>query len=134
VAVRRVEGVDSGFLAGETPEWHFHVSALQIVDPRGTPDFGFDAFREACRQRISLVPQFRWRLVVPPFGLGWSYFVDDPEFDVDDHLHHVALPPPGAASSSTASSVISSAARSTASGRSGRCGSSMGWRAAGRRS
>jgi WS/DGAT/MGAT family acyltransferase len=95
MGLRRVEGLDSAFLASETPEWHFHVSAVQIIDPRGTPAFGFDAFREVCRQRIHLVSQFRWRLVAPPFGLGWSYFVDDPQFNVDDHLHRVALASPG---------------------------------------
>ena len=90
--VRRVEGVDSAFLAGEIDEWHFHVSALQVVDPGTTSGFCFDAFRTVCRQRLHLVPQFRWRLVGPPLGLGWFYFVDDPDFDLDRHLHHVALP------------------------------------------
>ena len=95
MGLRRVDGLDSAFLASETPEWHFHVSAVQIIDPRGTPGFGFEAFREVCRQRIHLVPQFRWRLVAPPLGLGWSYFVDDPGFDVDDHLHRAVLARPG---------------------------------------
>lgn len=87
--------MDAAFLAGETPEWHFHVSALQIVDPSTTTGFDFQAFRALCAQRVHLVPQFRWKLVNPPLGIGWSYFVDDPTFDVDDHLHHVALPAPG---------------------------------------
>ncbi|MGD9700951.1 MAG: wax ester/triacylglycerol synthase family O-acyltransferase [Acidimicrobiia bacterium] len=95
MTLRRVEGIDSAFLASETPEWHFHVSALQIVDPSTSPRFGFLVFRELYRQRVHLVPQFHWKLVDPPLGLGWSYFVDDPDFDVDDHLHHIALPAPG---------------------------------------
>lgn len=95
VSLRRVEGVDAAFLAGETPEWHFHVSALQIVDPSTTARFDFETFREVYEQRIHLVPQFRWKLITPPLGLGWSYFADDPDFDLEDHLHHIALPAPG---------------------------------------
>jgi diacylglycerol O-acyltransferase / wax synthase len=94
MTLRRVGGIDSAFLAAETPDWHFHVSALQIVDPSTATDFGFDAFRELCARRIHLVPQFRWKLITPPLGLGWSYFVEDPGFDLASHLHHMELPSP----------------------------------------
>ena len=89
--MRRVVGPDAAFLTGETPEWHFHVSALQILDPTAVPGFGFEALRAVFARRIHLIPQFRWKLLEPPLGLGWSFFVDDPDFDLDDHLHHVAL-------------------------------------------
>ncbi len=90
-----IRGVDAAFLAGETPEWHFHVSALQILNPAGVEDFGFEAFRTVCAQRVHLVPQFRWRLVQPPFRLGWSWFADDPDFDVANHVRHMVVPAPG---------------------------------------
>ncbi len=93
--MQRVEGLDAAFLAAETPEWHFHVSALQIVDCTGVPEFGYQAFQRACEQRVHLVPQFRWKLVEPPLRLGWSWFVDDPNFDVANHLRRIVLPDPG---------------------------------------
>ena len=93
--MQRIQGVDAAFLAAETREWHFHVSALQILNPTGVSGFGFEAFRRSCASRVHLVPQFRWRLVPPPFRLGWSWFVDDPDFDVDNHLRHLVLPEPG---------------------------------------
>ena len=31
----RLEGPDAAFIAGETPEWHFHVTALMVLDPAG---------------------------------------------------------------------------------------------------
>lgn len=93
--MQRVHGVDAAFLAAETPEWHFHVSALQIVDPTDVAGFGFETFRAVCAARIHQVPQFRWKLVEPPLRLGWSWFVDDPDFDLHDHLHHLVLPGPG---------------------------------------
>ena len=30
-----------------------------------------------------------------PFGLDWPYWAEDPDFDLDFHLRHVAVPPPG---------------------------------------
>lgn len=93
--IRRVEGVDAAFLAGETEEWHFHVAALQVLDPMGREGFGFDAFRELCARRVHRIPQFRWKLHQPPLGWGWSYFAEDPAFSVDHHLHRIAVPAPG---------------------------------------
>jgi diacylglycerol O-acyltransferase / wax synthase len=93
--MQRVQGVDAAFLAAETSEWHFHVSALQIVDPAGIDDFGFEAFRQLCERRIHRVPQFRWKLFEAPLRLGWSWFADDPDFDLVNHLRHVVLPAPG---------------------------------------
>lgn len=94
--MQRADGIDAAFLAAETPQWHFHVSALQILDPTDAPDFGFSAFYRLCEQRLHLVAQFRWKLIEPPFRLGWSWFADDPDFDLANHLHHVVLPAPGA--------------------------------------
>ena len=31
--MHRVSGPDAAFLYGERPEWHFHVSALILLDP-----------------------------------------------------------------------------------------------------
>jgi len=93
--VHQVRGVDAAFLSGETPEWHFHVSGLEILDPTGVPDFGFEKFRDVYAKRIHRVPQLRWRLVSGPFGVGWPFFIIDPDFNLDSHLHHIAVPPPG---------------------------------------
>ena len=93
--MQRVDGVDAAFLAAETPEWHFHVSALQIVDPADAPGFDYEAFQQVCEERIHLVPQFRWKLIEPPFRLGWSWFADDPAFLVANHLRHIVVGAPG---------------------------------------
>jgi len=55
----------------------------------------FDAFRETMASRAHLVPRLRQRLVMVPFGIGKPYWVDDPAFNLDMHLQHVALPSPG---------------------------------------
>ncbi len=55
----------------------------------------FRRFREVLEGRLHLVPRFRQRVVDVPFGLDNPYFVDDPDFDLDRHVHRVALPSPG---------------------------------------
>jgi len=37
----------------------------------------------------------RKRLVYVPMSIDYPYWVDDPNFDIDLHIHHIALPKPG---------------------------------------
>lgn len=93
--MQRIEGADAAFLAAETGEWPFHVSVVQILDPSGVSDFGFESIRALFARRVHLIPQLRWKVVPPPLGIGWSYLADDPQFDLDLHLHRIAVPAPG---------------------------------------
>lgn len=92
----RVSGMDVMLLYGETPSWHTHVSALQIVDPSTAPA-GFDAeiFRSRLAERLALSPPFRWKVREVALGLDQPVFVDDGDFDLDRHLHHITVPHPG---------------------------------------
>jgi diacylglycerol O-acyltransferase / wax synthase len=52
--------------------------------------------REIVRERlVERFPRFRQRVVEPRFGVGIPSWEDDPYFDLDRHLHHIALPAPG---------------------------------------
>jgi diacylglycerol O-acyltransferase / wax synthase len=51
--------------------------------------------REAVAERIRAVPRFRQRLVRVPFGCGRPIWVDDPCFDIRDHVHTTRCPAPG---------------------------------------
>jgi diacylglycerol O-acyltransferase / wax synthase len=94
--IHRLSGTDTGFLYGETPSWHMHVSAVLVIDPTSTPEpFTFDRLRKHIAERVHDVPQFRWKLRQVPFGLDRPVMVEDLDFDVDYHLRHVAVPPPG---------------------------------------
>lgn len=92
--MRRVSGLDSAFLYGETDAWHMHVSALLVMDP---PEGGFDTGRllDVLASRIHRVPQFRWKLVPVPLGLDRPLWVDDPAFELSDHVRRVGCPAPG---------------------------------------
>ena len=47
------------------------------------------------KRRLHRIPAFRWRYLPSPLGLGYPLWVDDPDFNLDYHLRHVACPAPG---------------------------------------
>jgi diacylglycerol O-acyltransferase len=96
--MRRLSGIDADMLYGETPSSHMHVSALLILDPStAAGDFGFATWRRLLASEVEHLPPLRERAVPVPFGLDRPFWVDDPGFDLDRHLHRVAVPAPGGA-------------------------------------
>ncbi|MFM8713030.1 MAG: wax ester/triacylglycerol synthase domain-containing protein, partial [Actinomycetota bacterium] len=55
----------------------------------------YEAVRAAILERLDDLPVFRRRLVTVPLGLDLPYWIEDPDFDIDFHLRHHAVPPPG---------------------------------------
>ena len=84
-------GLDSSFLYLEDPHQPMHVGSVLVFEGSMT----FDEFRETMASRVHLVPRLRQRLAMVPFGIGKPYWVEDPDFNLDMHLQHVALPSPG---------------------------------------
>ncbi len=83
------------FVSGESPSVYFHVSALAMLDASDRPGFGFDSFRDHMESRLSQIAPFRWRLHEVPFGLDLPYWVEDDEFDFENHVRRIAVPSPG---------------------------------------
>jgi WS/DGAT/MGAT family acyltransferase len=55
-----------------------------------------ERLRAILRERlVERFPRYRQRVVEPRAGLGLPSWEDDPAFDLDRHLHHIALPAPG---------------------------------------
>jgi diacylglycerol O-acyltransferase len=57
------------------------------------PDF--DALRARMEQATWAVPRLRWRVQPAPVNLSAPSWVDDPDFDIDNHVRRIALPKPG---------------------------------------
>ncbi|MBW2383798.1 MAG: wax ester/triacylglycerol synthase family O-acyltransferase [Deltaproteobacteria bacterium] len=96
MSYKRLSGLDTVFLAAESPGNWLHVMAILILDPRSVPGgYSFDRFRDYVAKRLHLIPPMRCRLVEVPFGLAPPIWVDDPELDIDRHLRRAAVPPPG---------------------------------------
>jgi diacylglycerol O-acyltransferase len=96
-------GMDAAFLSLETPTTPMHVGVALVLDPpEGTrslfsPSTRYAQIRRVIEQRLHLIAPLRQRALRVPFGLHHPVWVDDPEFDLDDHLSRASLPSPGGA-------------------------------------
>jgi diacylglycerol O-acyltransferase len=94
--VEQLNGVDTTFLNIETTTQQGHVGGIAVIDPSTAPDgWGFETVRKVIEERIHLLPPYRRRLLTVPLGLDHPYWVEDPGFDLDFHLRHIAVPAPG---------------------------------------
>jgi diacylglycerol O-acyltransferase len=94
--MERLTGLDASFLYAETPSVHMHTIKVAILDP--LPDAGentFERFRAELGDRLHLLPRFRRRVVETPLRFHRAVWIEDPDFDLDFHLKHVAVPEPG---------------------------------------
>lgn len=95
--MRQLSGHDAGFLYTDTTQANANVSLLHIHDQRTAPG-GVVRFKQILAHiegRLSAAPLFRQRLQRVPLGLDHPYWVDDPNFDLEYHVRHIALPKPG---------------------------------------
>ncbi|HTU39853.1 MAG TPA: wax ester/triacylglycerol synthase family O-acyltransferase [Acidimicrobiales bacterium] len=94
-------GMDAAFLALETPTTPMHIGVVLVLDqPEGTrslfsPTTRYAQIRRIIEQRLHLIPPLRRRAVRVPLGLHHPVWVDDPGFDLDDHVSRASLPSPG---------------------------------------
>jgi hypothetical protein len=92
--MRRMSGTDSLFISGETPNWHQHAGGLAILDAADVPGFGFDDVLRTVSGRLALIPKLTWKLKPVPLGLDRAVWVDDADFDIRRHLHHITVRAP----------------------------------------
>jgi WS/DGAT/MGAT family acyltransferase len=93
--VKQLSGLDATFLTMETSNQFGHVSSVSVYE-RPSPDFQpFPAWRAAIEKRLHLLEPLRRRLVEVPLNIDHPYWIEDPDFDLDYHVRHTALPPPG---------------------------------------
>ncbi|MBW2280934.1 MAG: wax ester/triacylglycerol synthase family O-acyltransferase [Deltaproteobacteria bacterium] len=94
--MQQLSGLDTSFLNMETPTTYGHVSGLTIYDPSTASEpVTFERLKDLIEERMHLVPLYRRRLVEVPLGLDHPYWIEDPDFDLDFHMRHIAVPPPG---------------------------------------
>jgi diacylglycerol O-acyltransferase / wax synthase len=79
--------------------WPQEIGMLAILDGTRLLDsdgqFRLAAARRAVEARLHLVPRFRQVLHQPHRGLGGPLWVDDPAFDLANHVRATSLPAPG---------------------------------------
>lgn len=94
--MQRLDGMDASFVYLDTPATPMQVGTTCVFDPSTAPDgYSFRKVRRRVEDRLHLIPSFRRRLVEVPAHLHRPGWVDDPDFDLDEHLHRVLLRAPG---------------------------------------
>jgi len=69
-----------------------HIGGVLVFDGPPPP---FEDYLNHVRGRLHLVPRYRQKLTTPPFETGRPLWVDDPDFNIEYHVRHTALPSPG---------------------------------------
>jgi diacylglycerol O-acyltransferase len=96
--MERLSGLDASFLYLESSAQLLHVCGVILVDPETIPGgYSFDSFRDVLERRIADVPMFHRKLKQVPLGIDHPVWVADDDFDIDRHVHRMALPSPGSA-------------------------------------
>jgi diacylglycerol O-acyltransferase / wax synthase len=88
----RLTPVDASFLHQEGPSSHMHLGGMTIVEGPPPP---MEEFLEQIRRRLHLVPRYRQKLAHTALDSGRPVWIDDPNFNLDYHVRHTALPEPG---------------------------------------
>ncbi len=91
--MEHLSGMDASFLYMETPDMHAHVIGTILLDP-STVDGGysFDRVKQMLAARIHLLAPFRRRVMEVPFNLAHPVWIEDPDFDLDLHIHRIGVP------------------------------------------
>ncbi|WP_379547564.1 wax ester/triacylglycerol synthase family O-acyltransferase [Qipengyuania sp. DSG2-2] len=95
--MRQLQGMDASFVAMETRNSPMHIGSILVYNPETAPG-GFVRFKDILsfiESRMQLSKTIRQRLVRVPFDLDYPYWVEDPDFDLEYHVRHLALPKPG---------------------------------------
>ncbi len=89
--IESISGLDATFLYGETATSPMHVGSVVIIEG----SLKFETFKKTIHSRIHQFPLLRKRLMHVPMSIDYPYWVDDPNFNLDLHIKHIALPRPG---------------------------------------
>jgi WS/DGAT/MGAT family acyltransferase len=93
--MQRLSATDSTFVYAETKSMLLQNTAVLIFDPDSMPGgYSFERLRELMASRVAGIPVYTRRLVEIPLDLGRPVWAEDPDFDLDAHLHRRGLPAP----------------------------------------
>jgi len=95
--MKQLNTVDAFFLYSDRPRTSQNVTIIWVYDrstARGSK-VTFEEVRDHIASRAHLIPAFRKRVVRVPGDIDLPWWVDDPNFNPKNHIHHKTLPPPG---------------------------------------
>ncbi len=96
--MQRMSGIDPMFVYSDTRYTPMEIAYACVFDPETAEGgYSFERVVGVLETRIPNLTPFRRRLMPVPLGLDNPRWVDDPDFELSNHLHRVAAPEPGGA-------------------------------------
>lgn len=94
--MERLSGLDAFFLYLETPTQPLNVCCVLELDTSTMPGgYTYGGFRAWLAKSVAAVPEFRMKLADNQLNFDHPVWVDDENFQLDRHVHHVGVPAPG---------------------------------------
>ncbi|GAA4394937.1 WS/DGAT/MGAT family O-acyltransferase [Tsukamurella soli] len=94
--MERLSGLDASFLYLESRTQLMNVCGIIELDPSTVAGgYRFEALRDELARRVTAMPAFRRKLYETVVNVDHPVWVEDTEFDIEAHVHRVALPAPG---------------------------------------
>ena len=95
--MQQLSAQDASFLHLESQRTPMHIGSVAIYD-QGSVEGGVVTFKSILammEERLGMARSFTERLVHVPMKVDYPYWVSDPDFDLEYHVRHIALPKPG---------------------------------------
>jgi len=95
--IEQLSGQDAMFVYAEGHRTPMHIGSLSIYDPSTAPGgkVRYKDILNFVEARIHKAKSFKQKLQMVPMNADHPYWVEDPDFDVEFHVRHIALPAPG---------------------------------------
>jgi WS/DGAT/MGAT family acyltransferase len=91
-----MNGLDAKFLYSETRTAHMHTIKVVILDVSEMGErYSYDRLLGVLESQLDRLPLFRRRIVTVPLGLGHPVWVEDPDFDLKNHVNRAVVAAPG---------------------------------------
>jgi WS/DGAT/MGAT family acyltransferase len=97
MTMKQMSALDASFLYLESSRTPMHIGSLNIYSQE-TAEGGLVTFKGILADieaRLHLAKPFRQRAVPVPLSLDHPWWIEDPDFDLEFHVRHIALPAPG---------------------------------------
>ena len=92
--MRQMTEHDAAFVYSDTAHANSNVTLLHIYDQSTAPG-GVVRFKQILahvNSRLDQLPNFREKILRVPLDLDYPYWIEDDNFNIEHHVHHIALP------------------------------------------
>lgn len=89
--MQQLSNMDASFLSLESPRTPMHIGCVWTFSTTNSEAMTFPRFKRHISSRLPISPIFRRRLSTVPMDIDRPYWIEDPYFDIDNHLKHIRI-------------------------------------------